>query len=158
MIGLMLAGRETLLATVSSFGERSGALRVLALVDRGDGVHAATVEWRPDTALQVGEDDRTWTVAPTAIEGVAPLPLAPVRAVPASAIQVDADSGQVEAPVGAIAQLAEALRDLAAVLGGRSVALADFASRDPERPFLLAAREGEPVVLAVDEQRFELPL
>jgi hypothetical protein len=153
----MLAGHETLLATVASFGERSGALRVLALVDRGDGQHAATIEWRPGGTLQVGEDERAWSVAPDAIADVAPLPLAPVKAVPASAIAVDPDSAHVEAPIGALAQLGAALQDLAAVLGGRSVALADFGSRDPEQPFLLAAREGEPVVLAVGEQRFELP-
>jgi hypothetical protein len=153
----MLAGHETLLATVASFGERSGALRVLALVDKGDGEHAATIEWRPGGSLQVSEDERAWTVSADAIAEVAPLPLAPVRAVPSTAIDIDAETGQVEAPIGAMSQLASALRDLAAVLGGRSVALADFATRDADRPFLLAAREGEPTVLAIDEQRFELP-
>jgi hypothetical protein len=153
----MLAGRESLLATIAVFGRRAGALRVLGLVDRGDGQHAATIEWRPEAPLEVTEDGAVSTVAPEALATTAPRPLTSVTAVPASAIVLDASSGNVEAPIGAIGQLADGLRSLAAALGGRSVALADFASRDPEETFLLAAREGEPVVLAIGEQRFELP-
>jgi hypothetical protein len=46
---------------------------------------------------------------------------------------------------------------LAAAFGGRSVATADFATRDPELPITIAAREGEPLVLAAGDRRFVLP-
>ncbi len=46
---------------------------------------------------------------------------------------------------------------VAAAFGGRSVATADFATRDPEMPITIAAREGEPLVLAAGDRRFVLP-
>jgi hypothetical protein len=52
--------------------------------------------------------------------------------------------------------LATALKALARTLGGRSVATARFATRDPDLPITLAAREGERVVLAAGDAQFEL--
>jgi hypothetical protein len=46
---------------------------------------------------------------------------------------------------------------LARAFGGRSVATADFATRDPSVPVTIAAREGEPVVVAAADRRFVLP-
>jgi hypothetical protein len=37
------------------------------------------------------------------------------------------------------------------------VATADFATRNPDVPLTIAAREGEPIVVAAGEHRFELP-
>ena len=61
------------------------------------------------------------------------------------------------APIGAIANLAEAVLSLAGAFGGRSVATADFPTRDPEQLLTIAARPGEPVVLAVGDQQFAMP-
>ena len=47
---------------------------------------------------------------------------------------------------------------LARAFGGRSVASADFATHDPELPITIVAREGEPLLLAIGDGRFELPL
>jgi hypothetical protein len=46
---------------------------------------------------------------------------------------------------------------LAAAFGGRSVASVDFPTRQPDLPLTIAAREGDPVIVAAGEQRFELP-
>ena len=46
---------------------------------------------------------------------------------------------------------------LARAFGGRSVATVDFATRDPELPVTIAAREGERLVLAAGDRRFVLP-
>ena len=46
---------------------------------------------------------------------------------------------------------------LARAFGGRTVASADFATRDPAVPLTIAAREGEPVLLALAGRHFELP-
>ena len=56
-----------------------------------------------------------------------------------------------------IANLAQAVLGLATAFGGRSVATADFATRDPRLPITIAAREGEPLVLAAGDRRFVLP-
>jgi hypothetical protein len=76
--------------------------------------------------------------------------------VPATAISVDPVQGEVAAPIGAIASLAMAVGELARVLGGRTVAMADFATSTGE-PLSIAAREGEPTVLAMGDQQFSLP-
>ena len=53
--------------------------------------------------------------------------------------------------------LAEVVLALARTGGGRSVATVDFSTRDPELPLTIAAREGEPVVLAIGDRQFRLP-
>jgi hypothetical protein len=47
---------------------------------------------------------------------------------------------------------------LARAFGGRSVATAEFGTRDPDLPLTIVARDGEPLLLAVGDGRFELPL
>ena len=91
-------------------------------------------------------------------EPAAPLALGDLRPPPASAVHVHAERGELHAPVGAIGHLADALLDLSAALGGRSVATAEWPTDDPELPLTLAARQGEPVVVALGDEQFELPL
>jgi hypothetical protein len=57
-----------------------------------------------------------------------------------------------------VAHLAEAVRDLARGLGGRNVAMAQFATHDPAAPLALTARAdgSEPMVLALGEEEFEM--
>ena len=38
------------------------------------------------------------------------------------------------------------------------MATAEFATHDPDLPITIVAREGEPLLLAVGDGRFELPL
>ena len=54
-------------------------------------------------------------------------------------------------------QLAGAVVALAAAFGGRSVATAEFATREPDQPFMLAARPGEPVVAQLGGDTFAFP-
>jgi hypothetical protein len=72
-------------------------------------------------------------------------------------LTVDPETGELEAPLGTIANLGDAVLGLAAAFGGRSVATAEFATRDPRLPITLAAREGEPLILAAGDRRFVLP-
>ena len=78
-----------------------------------------------------------------------------VRAVPATAISIDETTGELAAPLGAIEQFVTALQALARSLGGRSVATAEFATQT--EPITLAARDGEPAVLAVGDREYRLP-
>jgi hypothetical protein len=144
-------------ATVRGFAAAAGAQRVVALIDQGDERHAVMVESEPDGTITVTEGEQSSAVPADAPVAATPLPLPHVHAVPASAIAVDLESGQLSGPVGAIPLLGRALLDLARTFGGRSVATADFATSDPEQPITIAAREGEPVLLAVGEERFVLP-
>ena len=145
------------LASVAELAARSGARRVVLLVDEGDGAQATMIEWAGEGALELTEAGVTEPVAPAAIAQVAPAPLPDVTPVPATALTVDEATGELAAPLGALAALAGAVVALAAAFGGRSVATAEFASREPELPFMLAARPGEPVIAQLGGATFAFP-
>lgn len=148
---------EVALATLLTFTERSLATRVSVILDPGDGGPVALLECEPGRPLSLTEDGREQIVPVEAVAGVTPWPMAPPRPVPASAIVIDTETGTVAAPLGGMAALGDAVLSLARVMGGRSVATAEFATRDGE-PITIAARDGEPLILAVGEDQFELPL
>jgi hypothetical protein len=144
-------------ATVRGFAAASGAQRVVAVIDRGDERHAVMVESDADGTVTVTEGDDQAEVPAGAPLPAAPHPMPHVHAVPASAIAVDVATGRLSGPVGALPLLGSAIRELARAFGGRSVATADFATSDPDQPITIAAREGEPILLAVGEERFVFP-
>jgi hypothetical protein len=144
------------LATLQDFAARTGAERVVALLDQGDAAPPVLVERLEDGALQVTEDAEP--VPATAPVGVAPHPLGSLRTVPATALTADPETGELAAPLGSVQLLADAVLALARSFGGRSVATATFATRDPELPLTVAAREGEPVVLDIGGRHFVLPV
>ena len=135
---------------------RSGALRVGFVLDRGEDREPALVECARLSPINVVEDGVREEL-PHGVElTVAPPPLPEVRQIPG--IEVDPERGTVGAPLGGIELLGRAMRDVAELLGGRSVAAADFETLDPEVPLGLAARPGEPLVALVGEEEFEVPL
>jgi hypothetical protein len=143
------------LATLQDFAARTGAERVVALLDRGDDAPPVLVERLEDGALQVTEDAEPVTA--TADPAVAPHPLGGLRAVPSTAMTADPETGELAAPIGSVQMLAESVLALARSFGGRSVATATWSTRDPELPLTVAAREGEPVVLDIAGRHFALP-
>jgi hypothetical protein len=146
------AALPVVLATVHDFAVRAGAVRVVVLLDADPPLMVERLE---DGALQVTEEEHA---VPAAAEpGVAPLALPDLRPVPASALSADPDTGELAAPLGSVQLLADSVLALARALGGRSVATATFATRDPATPLTVAAREGEPVVLDLAGRHFMLP-
>jgi hypothetical protein len=148
------ASLDVALATVQMFADQAGAERVVVLLDVGDDM-PVIVERLEDGGLQVTEGESARPAAAGA--GVAPLPVGGLRAVPASAMTADPETGELAAPLGSVQLLAESVLALARALGGRSVATATFATRDPDVPLTVAAREGEPVVLDLAGRHFALP-
>ena len=145
---------EQAVGLAREFLHRSGALRVGLLVDRGPGREAAVVECARLAAITVIEDGEESQVE-HGVELTAPvLPLPEVRQIPG--IQADPVAGTVAAPPGGIEMLGRALREMAALLGGHSIAAADFETLDPEVPLGLAARGDEPLVALVGDEQFEL--
>jgi hypothetical protein len=143
------------IATVREFAQRSGAHRVILLLDGGEG-QATMLELAHGEPLELTEDGVTYAVDAAAAD-VAPLPLPELRPAPATALAVDPVAGEVAAPLGVLANLGEGLLGLAAAFGGLSVASADFPTRDAEHTITMAARPGEPLVLAVGDQQFAMP-
>ena len=142
-----------MLATVEDFAARTGAERVVALLDTQPPL---LVERLEDGTLELTEGESTRAVAPE--RGVPPLELPGLRTVPASAIHADPETGELAAPLGGVQLLADSVLALARVLGGRSVATATYATRDPATPLTVAAREGEPVVLDIAGRHFTFPV
>ena len=152
-----LARHAEALATVRAFTERAGALRVVLLVDRGDGRAATMIDCDADGAFELAEQQERWSVPAGTPVAAPPRALPELRPPPPSALSIDPETGELEAPLGAVTNLARGVLGLAAAFGGRSVATADFATRDPDMPITIAAREGEPLVLAAGDRRFVLP-
>ena len=140
-------------ATALAFADAAGAHRVVLLIDRGEDAPALMVDVVHDGTAEVtdGDDIEVVEATPTA----APKPLPEIRATPHTAIRLDFATGELSAPIGAIEHLADSVKALAGAFGGRSVATAEFPTRD--FPFTIAAREGEPAILSAGDEEYELP-
>ena len=134
---------------------RANAIDVQALVDRGDDLPAAHIACGRMQPIEVTDAGRTVHLPHTA--ELDPPPPAMPAVPPLPPIEFDLEQGTIAAPLGAIPALVEAVEAVASALGGRSVVLALFQTTDEERPFGVAARTGEPVVLTLGEEQFELP-
>ena len=140
------------LASVREVAARAGAQRVVLLVDEGEDAVPTMVEWAEGGTFELTEGGVTEPVDPVALAGVLPAVTPDVRPLPPTALSVD-ETGELAAPIGALAGIATAIVDLAAAFGGRSVATAEFATREPELPLALAARQGERVVAQIGGRR-----
>ena len=133
---------------------KTGALEVQGLVDRGGGppVHITCGRATP---IEVVEGDRLVHLPHAGELAPAPpeLPVMPHLA----PLEVDPGSGQVTGPLGGVDALARGVEAVAEALGGRSVALAFFATTDPELPLGIAARAGETPLLTIGDEQFHLP-
>jgi hypothetical protein len=134
-----------------AFAERSQALRVVLVVD---GDEPLLVDCGVTGAVELTEGDELTTIPAEEPLGTPP-GVPDVRAVPATAISIDEQTGELAAPLGAIEHIVSALQQLARSLGGRSVATVEIATQT--EPITFAAREGEPAVLAVGDREYRLP-
>lgn len=145
-----------LLATVRDFADRSGALRVAVLLDRGPDRLPPTIEAEPGEPVTIRQGEENFAVPPGDLAGVEPLHVHLPVAVPATALDIDTERGRIEAPIGLLPALADGVAGLAAAMGGRSVAQAEFATRSGAA-LALTARPGDRVVVTVGDEQFELP-
>ncbi len=153
-----IARHADAIATVRAFAARSEALRVVLIVDRGAEDAPVMLDAVPGGAIELTEEGEVHPV-PAELPVLAPPRALPeIRPAPSSALRADPITGELSAPIGAIANLGHAVLGLAQAFGGRSVATAEFATQDPDLPMTIVAREGEPLLLAVGDGRFELPL
>lgn len=142
-------------ATLREFLHSASAVEVQAVVDRGEDRPAALITCGRMRPIEVVEGERVVHL-PHTVELDAEIP--DLRHLPRfPPVEIDPAQGIVTAPLGAVDALAEAVTGLAGALGGRSVALAFFQTTDDETPLGIAARPGEPVVLTLGEDQFELP-
>ena len=153
-----IARHADAIATVRAFAARSEALRVVLIVDRGAEDAPAMLDAVPGGAIELTDEGEAHAVPAEMPVPVPPRALPEIRPAPSSALRADPITGELAAPIGAIANLGHAVLGLARAFGGRSVATAEFATQDRDLPMTIVAREGEPLLLAVGDGRFELPL
>jgi hypothetical protein len=151
-----LARHGEAVATVREYAERAGALRVVLLVDRGERQPPLMLDCDVEGNVELTDGEQLVTIPAHDTTAERPRSLPEIRAIPPTAMDMDLQTGDLQAPLGAIEHLAETLGALARAFGNRSVATADFGTRDPETPITLAAREGEPTVLAAGDYEYTL--
>jgi hypothetical protein len=147
---------DAVVVLLREFLHRSGALRAVALVDGPPGEGPAVVDCARFAPIEVEAGGRTVQV-PHGAALDAPAPELPaMRQWPP--FEVNVARAEIGAPPGAVAHVAEAVRALAELLGGRNVAMAQFATTDDEAPLGVTARAGgdEPLVLALGDEEFEM--
>jgi hypothetical protein len=152
-----IARHAEAIATVRAFAARSEALRVVLLLDLGDEEQPAMLDSGPDGVIELTDEGEAHDVPADMPVPAAPRALPEIRPAPPSALKADPLTGELAAPIGAIANLGGAVLGLARAFGGRSVATGEFATQDPDLPMTIVARDGEPLLLAVGDGRFELP-
>jgi hypothetical protein len=143
---------DPVVATLRDVLHRSGALRVVAVVDRAEPAIIDVGRLLP-VEVQVGE---RLVHLPHAMDlDAEPIVEPALRQLPP--FEVDATTGEVIGTIGGLDHLADAMRELSRALGGRSVAMAQYATTTPDVPLSVTARGDEPVVVAIGEEEFELP-
>jgi hypothetical protein len=147
---------DDVVVLLREFLHRSGALRAVALVEGEPGEGPSIVDCSRLQPIEVQAGERTMILAHSAELDATPPDLPAVRRWPP--FEVDAQAAEIAAPPGAVANVANAVRELAELLGGRNVAMAQFETSDPEAPLAITARADgdEPLVLALGEEQFEM--
>lgn len=112
--------------------------------------HAPLLIERPEGTVEVPHAE-----LPHGQEPDVPMPATPELG-PYPPFELGPD-GQVTGMIGALDGLADALNRVATAIGGEAVVACELATTDPARPLGVAAREGEPVVILLGDEAFELP-
>ena len=148
---------DSAVVTLREFLHHSTAARAIAVVDREPGVGPAVIDCGRFEAIEVELGDRTVRLPHDApLDAVAP-PLPEVKPIPP--FEVDPQTGEVAGTIGGLEHLVDAVGSLADALGAGSVAMAVFATTDPANPLSVSCRAGggEPPVVAIGDEPFELP-
>lgn len=141
--------------TLRAFVSAAGALEATLLLDQGTETAPLVVECPAFGPVLLSEGEDVVQLDADRL-AAAPLPLPDVRALPP--FEVDAVRAEITSPLGGVEHHARAVRALAEAFPGRSVLSAQFATTDPLMPLTLAARAGDPMVLALGEdEQFEMP-
>lgn len=112
--------------------------------------HAPLLIERPEGTVEVPHAE-----LPHGQEPDVPMPATPELG-PYPPFELGPD-GQVAGMIGALDGLADALSRVAEAIGGEAVVACDLATNDASTPLGVAARAGEPVVVLLGDEAFELP-
>jgi hypothetical protein len=146
---------DAVVETLRDVLHRSGALRVAVVVDMPEGP-AALVDVGRLAPVEVRIADRTMHL-PHAIELEAASMADAIELRQLPPFEVEPETGQVVGTIGGLDMLADAMRELAELLGGRSVAMAVYQTVTPGIDLTVTARHGESVLVTLGDNEWELP-
>ena len=145
---------DVTVAALREFLHRSGAIRVAAIVDLAPGEGPALIDVGRLEPTEVAMGGQVVHL-PHAIELDVEVPELPeVKQLPP--FEVRPLEGEVAGPLGGMEHYGRAVRGLAQLLGGRNVAMVQFETSDPEHPLCLTARTGDPIVVSIGEDEYEM--
>lgn len=142
-----------LVATLRAFAQASGAEGTILLLDQGDRAPPLVVECPAEGGARLSEGERIVQLDAGRL-AAEPLWVPDVRPLPP--FEVDALRAEITSPLGGVESLARAVRALAERFPGRSVLTVTFPTTDPGTPLHLAARAGDPMVVALGEDQYEM--
>jgi hypothetical protein len=146
---------DAVVETLRDVLHRSGALRVAVVVDMPGG-SPVLVDVGRLAPVEVRLNDRILHL-PHAIELEAETLAGAIELRQLPPFEVDAASGEVIGTIGGLDMLADAMRDLSELLGGQSVAMAQYQTITPDVSLTVTARFGEPVLVTLGDAEWELP-
>jgi hypothetical protein len=146
---------DAVVETLRDVLHRSGALRVAVVVDLPSGP-PALVDVGRLAPVEVRIADRVMHL-PHAIELEAESLGGAIELRQLPPFEVDPQSGQVIGTLGGLDMLADAMRELAEIIGGRSVAMAVYQTVTPDVDLTVTARSGEPVLVTLGDEEWEMP-
>ncbi|HEU4702982.1 MAG TPA: hypothetical protein VFS37_10915 [Conexibacter sp.] len=144
-----------LAVTLRRFVHACGALEATLLLDQGAALPVLVVECPAVGPVLLAEGEELVQLDAERLVAE-PLPLPDVKALPP--FEVDAVRAEISSPLGGVEHHARAVRAVGELFPGRSVLSVTFATTDVETPLTIAARAGDPLVLALGEdEQFEMP-
>lgn len=142
----------TACAALRSFVHLCGALRAQALLPGDPPTVVSCVRMGP---LEIESGGRVVHL-PHDAEIDAPEPdLGPLRPLPPFALS--AERGEVTGLIGGLDLVAEAAMTVARAIGDGAAVVVELESTDPAQPLVVSAREGDPVLVTIEGESFELP-
>jgi hypothetical protein len=148
------AAVDTACAALRSFVHLSGALRAQALVPQDDAPPAivSCVRLGP---LEVTIGERSVTLShDVELEAAAP-DLGPLKPMPP--FEIDTERGEVAGMIGGLDLLGESVMTIAEAIGPQAAVVVEMESTNPDVPLVLSARAGEPLLVTLGDDEFELP-
>jgi len=145
---------DTACVALRSFVHLSGALRAQALIPMGSGP-AAVVSCVRLGPLEIVIGEKSIELPhDVAIEAEAP-DLGELRPMPP--FVVDAEQGEVAGMIGGLDLLRASVMTVAEAIGAGAVVVVEMESTTPDVPLAVSARAGEPLLVTIGEESFELP-
>lgn len=145
---------DTAVVALRAFVHKSGALRAQALVPQGPGGSPAIVSCTRLGPIEVLAGERAVELAhDVEIDARAP-DLGELRPLPP--FEVDALRGEVAGMIGGMDLVAGAVNAIAAAIGEAAAVVVELETTTPQLPLVLSARPGEPLLVTLGDETFEL--